>query len=143
MDPLQLAQACAEHMYADDLASQQLGIEIEVVAPGEVVARMAVREDMVNGHDACHGGYIFTLADTAFAFACNAYNQVSVAASASIDFISAARSGELLIARATEVHRGRRGGVYDVRVSGPDGRLVAEFRGRAAALGKPLLASRL
>lgn len=136
---MQLARACAERMFADDLASQSLGIDIEVPAPGRAVATMAVREDMLNGHAICHGGHIFTLADTAFAFACNAYNRVSVAAGATIDFVTPARAGERLRACATEVHRKGRNGVYDVRVNASDGRLVAVFRGRSVTLDKALL----
>lgn len=136
---LVLARACAERMYADDLASQQLGIEIDVELPGTAVATMTVRDDMVNGHDICHGGYIFTLADTAFAFACNAYNRVTVAASASIDFVAPARKGERLEAHAREVHRKGRSGVYDVRVTAANDRLVAVFRGRSVTLEKSVL----
>ncbi|MBT8143181.1 MAG: hydroxyphenylacetyl-CoA thioesterase PaaI [Gammaproteobacteria bacterium] len=138
-DALTVARACAERMYAGDRASQDLGIEIEVVTPGEVRATMVIRPDMVNGHDICHGGLIFTLADTAFAFACNAYDHVSVAAQASIDFLSPGKVGETLVAHATELHRGRRNGLYEVRVNGPGDRLVALFRGRSAGLGKPML----
>lgn len=133
------ARACAERMYADDLASQRLGIAIEVIGPGEVEATMAVREDMVNGHAICHGGYIFTLADTAFAFACNAYDRVTVAGGASIEFLAPARAGDRLRARANEVHRKGRSGVYDVRVSDSQDRLVAVFRGRSVTLDKTLL----
>lgn len=136
---LVLARACAERMYADDLASQQLGIEIEIDRPGSALATMTVREDMVNGHDICHGGYIFTLADTAFAFACNAYNRVTVAASASIEFVVPARRGDRLAARAEELHRKGRSGIYDVRVSDASGRQVALFRGRSVTLDKVLL----
>lgn len=137
-DTLALAKRCADRMYADDLASQRLGIEVEVPAAGAVVATMTVRDDMVNGHDICHGGYIFTLADTAFAFACNAYDRVSVAASATIEFIAPARVGDLLRAEARELHRGGRSGIYDVTVSGPQG-VVAVFRGRSAALNRAVL----
>lgn len=132
---LKLAQDSAARMFADDLASQRLGIDIEVIAPGRVAATMTVREDMVNGHAICHGGYIFTLADTAFAFACNTYGSVAVAASAGIDFIAPARAGERLCAEAAEAHRRTRSGLYDVRVTETEsGRLVALFRGRSVTL---------
>ena len=94
---------------------------------------------MVNSFDVCHGGLIFTLADTAFAFACNAYDRVTVAASANIDFLKPAKRGDTLVATATEEHRGRRSGVYSVRVVNDKGESVALFRGRSAALDESLL----
>lgn len=138
-DQLELARACADHMFAADPASQNLGIEIHIPAAGHATAKMAVTPAMSNGHDVCHGGYIFTLADTAFAFACNAYNQVSVAAGASIEYLAPARVGDQLTASAVERHRGRRSGTYDVEVHDQQQRLVAVFRGRAAILERPLL----
>lgn len=133
-----LASASATAMFADDKASQALGIEITDVHPGAAVAHMSVTESMVNGHDICHGGYLFTLADTAFAFACNTYGRVTVAAGASIEFLQPVKLGDRLCARATEVHRGPRSGIYDVRVwslgADDDERLVALFRGRSATL---------
>jgi len=139
-DPLQLAQACAEKMYAADLASRELGIAINIPKPGSALAAMTVTAKMVNGHDVCHGGYVFTLADTAFAFACNAYNRVSVAATAAIEFLAPVRLDDRLVATATQRHRGRRSGTYDVNVTNQEGELVALFRGRCVALEKPLLA---
>ncbi|MBT8137189.1 MAG: hydroxyphenylacetyl-CoA thioesterase PaaI [Gammaproteobacteria bacterium] len=138
-DDLELARACAAHMFADDRASQELGIAIDIPAAGSATATMSVTPTMINGHDVCHGGYLFTLADTAFAFACNGYNQVSVAAGASIEYLAPVRAGDRLTARAIERHRGRRSGTYDVEVHNQQQRLVAVFRGRAAALGRPLL----
>ena len=138
-DSLQLARACAEKMYADDRASQHLGMEVEIPAPGCAEARMTVLPTMVNGHDICHGGYIFTLADSAFAFACNTYNEVTVAASATIEFLAPGRLGDILTASARESHRGRRSGLYDIRVSNQDEKLIALFRGRSATLKDSIL----
>ena len=103
---------------------------------------MTVTPEMVNGHDVCHGGYIFLLADSAFAFACNCYDEVTVAAGASVDFIAPARLGDELIAIAREAHRGRRSGVYEVEVRTRDERLIALFHGRSVNLGKPILGTK-
>ena len=116
-------------MYARDRAAQQLGIALDAIQPGAAVCLMAVRDDMVNGHGTCHGGIIFTLADSAFAYACNAYNRVTVALGAEIAFIAPARSGEMLTATARERSRAGRTGVYDVEVRNGEGTLVALFRG--------------
>ncbi len=137
-DPQALAEACAAAMYAEDDASQDLGITIANVAPGTAEARMTVTENMVNGHDICHGGFIFTLADTAFAFACNTYGRVTVAAGASIEFLKPVRRGEALTASAVEAYRGQRTGFYDVRVTSAGDRLVALFRGRSATLDEDI-----
>src|SRR5947208_16392141 len=126
-------------MYAADLASRHLGIEISDVEPGRATASMTVREDMVNGHGICHGGFVFTLADTAFAFACNTYDERTVAAGADVTFLEPVASGDRLVARATERARRGRSGVYDVTVTRADGVAVAEFRGRSRSLGRPLL----
>ena len=139
---LELAHACAEQMLADDHSSQHLGTQMRILEPGVAEMRMTVRPTMVNGHNVCHGGYIFTLADSAFAFACNCYDDVTVAAGASIDFIVMAQLGDELTAVAREVHRGRRTGVYQVDVRNQDQQLVAVFRGRSASLGKPILKSK-
>lgn len=138
MNDVDKARRCAEAMWTKDEASRALGIEIEVAAPGSVSATMQVRADMVNGHDVCHGGYLFTLADTAFAFACNAYGKVTVAAGASIDFLRPAKSGDRLTAVAAERHRGGRAGIYDVAVTNQAGETVALFRGRSHATDRPL-----
>ena len=126
-----LAEACAARMYADDRASQGLGMRIDEVSPGRAVLSMSVREDMVNGHDICHGGFIFTLADSAFAFACNSFNRVTVAQGASIDFLRPATRGDRLRAEAKVVNQGSRTGVYDVEVRREDGKLIACFRGNS------------
>src|SRR4051812_10926461 len=139
MDALTLAQQCAHRMYADDKASQALGITISDVAPGAAVATMTIRDDMVNGHGICHGGYVFTLADTAFAFACNTYDDVTVAAGADGTFLEPVHGGIVLAAIAVEVARRGRSGLYDVSVRREDGAVVAEFRGRSRSFGRPLL----
>ena len=126
-----LAETCAQRMYAGDRASRALGMTIERIAPGEAALTMAVRADMVNGHDICHGGFIFTLADSAFAFACNTHGLVTVAQAAKIDFVRPAHNGDVLRAVAHEVHRGGRTGVYDVEVRRADGKLIACFRGNS------------
>jgi acyl-CoA thioesterase len=124
-------------MIRTDRASQNLGLEILDVAPGSVRISMTVRPDMVNGHGLCHGGIIFTLADSAFAFACNSHGEPMVAAGASIEFLAPTSAGEVLTALATEVSRGARHGVYDVRVAKSSGETVALFRGRCARLRLP------
>jgi acyl-CoA thioesterase len=127
-----VAQAVGRAMYDDDNASRALGMVLEEIGPGRARMRMTVRDDMINGHDLCHGGLIFTLADSAFAFACNARNQVTVAAGAEIHFISPARRGETLVAVARERASAGRSGIYDIEVSdSASGRLVALFRGRS------------
>ena len=133
------AKRCAEAMYENDAASQALGIRIEIPGAGEAVAHMTVREDMVNGFGVCHGGLLFTLADTAFAFACNAYDDLTVAAAASIDFLRPARLGDELRAEAREDYRGSKSGFYSVEVRNGGGEVVAVFRGRSASRGERLL----
>ena len=139
IDALQLARACVARMLADDVASRSLGMTVEIPEAGRARVSMQVGDDMVNGHGICHGGYIFTLADSAFAFACNAYDRVTVSAGATIDYLSPAQAGETLVAEASEVKRGRRHGVYDVSVSGADGRPVAVFRGHCIGRDEPVL----
>lgn len=126
-----LAEKVAQGMYQRDRASKALGMTIEATRPGYARLRMEVREDMLNGHETCHGGLIFTLADSAFAFACNACNRVTVALGAQITFIEPAKRGDVLIAEASEQSRTRRTGVYDVEVRTEDGRKIALFRGNA------------
>ncbi|MGI9232977.1 MAG: hydroxyphenylacetyl-CoA thioesterase PaaI [Woeseiaceae bacterium] len=140
MSQLKTAQQCAKTMWASDKASKALGIRIEIRKVGSAAAYMQVRDDMVNGFDICHGGLLFALADTAFAFACNAYDRVTFAASASIEFLRPARLGDELCATAREEHRGSRSGHYAVNVENQDGDLVALFRGRSVSHGEPLLA---
>jgi acyl-CoA thioesterase len=129
-------------MYANDAASQALGMRILDVGPGRARVAMQVREDMVNGHRTCHGGFIFSLADSAFAFACNTYDAVTVAAGASIEFLAPARLGDELIAIAEEQTRSRRTGVYDVTVVNQGGERLALFRGRSHQLDGRVLERR-
>jgi acyl-CoA thioesterase len=139
MNPLDKARACAEKMLGNDQASRSLGIRIEIPEPGSAVATMRVRDDMTNGFDVCHGGILFTLADTAFAFACNAYDDVTLAGGATIDFLRPVFAGDELRALALEEHRGRRCGVYAVEIVNQDGEFVALFRGRSLSRGQALL----
>lgn len=131
MSPTQIAEAVRDDMLEDDHATKALGIVIGAVGPGTSTATMTVRKDMLNGHALCHGGLITTLADSAFAFACNGYNQRTVAHQASITYVAPGRLGDRLTAAAHEVHRAGRNGIYDVRVTNADGELVAEFRGHS------------
>lgn len=137
----ELAQRCAAAMYERDRASQHLGIEIGDVGPGRALARMRVGDHMVNGHNLAHGGYVFLLADNAFAFACNTYDQVTVAAAAEVVFVSAARLGDELVAEAVERTRYGRSGIYDVTVRrASDDAVIAEFRGHSRSRRERLLA---
>jgi len=129
-NPLEQARQAAATMYADDQASQSLGIVIEDVAPGQATARMRVAAAMVNGHAIAHGGYIFLLADTAFAFACNTYGP-TVAGAAEIVFVQTAAEGDELVAEAMERVRFGQSGIYDVTVRNSTGEVVAEFRGHS------------
>jgi acyl-CoA thioesterase len=135
----QLAERVANTLYELDQASQALGIRIVHVGPGYARLSMSVRPDMVNGHRICHGGMVFTLADSAFAFACNSYNENTVAAAASIDFLAPSHQGDELTATATEVWRSRRNGIYEVTVTNQAGTRIALFRGRSARIdGHPV-----
>lgn len=140
-DPQAIAEGCAAAMWARDKASGQLGMAIEHVGPGTAVVTMTVRPYMVNGHDLCHGGFIFTLADSAFAFACNSYNVTTVAASCDIAFVKPARAGETLRATAREVHREGRNGIYDIAVTDGFGAVIAHFRGTSRTIGGPIVAT--
>ena len=139
MDEIDVARRCADLMYSGDRASQALGIEVEVTKAGTAEASMRIREDMVNGLRVCHGGLIFTLADTAFAFACNGYDQQTFAASAHIDFLRPAKLHDQLVATATEDHRGRSTGYYLVKIKNQRNELVALFRGRSVSNGESML----
>ena len=129
------AQSVAERvtavMFARDRASQALGMRVTGVRPGWARVAMPVRADMVNGHGLCHGGLVFALGDSAFAFACNSYNDSTVGAAATIDFLSAAREGDELTAEATELWRTRRNGLYEIVVTNQHGERIALFRGRS------------
>lgn len=124
-------------LYAVDRAAQALGIAVMDAAPGRVRASMTVRPDMLNGHDICHGGFLFTLADTAFAYACNSHGVAMVAAGAGIEFMAPAILGERLVAAASETSRNDRHGIYDVVVANESGEVRAHFRGRCARLRTP------
>ena len=139
MNDLEKARICAEVMSANDSASKALGIEIEIPDPGAAIARMTITESMLNGFAVCHGGHIFALADTAFAFACNAYNRLTLAAGANIDFLRPAHVGDALVATAAERQRGGRTGVYDVQVTNQNDEEVAVFRGKSYATRKPVI----
>lgn len=139
MSPEALARACADAMWAEDAASQGLGMELELVAPGEARMAMTVRPDMVNGHGIMHGGFIFTLADSAFAFACNTYGEKVVAQHCSITFLKPGRLGDRLTAHAVERSRSGRSGIYDIRVTNGSGEIIAEFRGHSRTIGGRLL----
>lgn len=129
MTPQARAEKCAEIMFGDDAATQGLGMTLQSIAPGTAVLTMKIRPDMLNGHGICHGGFIFTLADSAFAFACNSYNQLVVAQQNQITYVTPGAVGETLRAAAAEVSKSGRSGIYDVTVKGADGRTVALFRG--------------
>ena len=146
--PDELARRCAEVMWSTDRASQELGMKLVEVRAGYAVLSMPIAATMVNGHDLCHGGFIATLADSAFAFACNSYDDVTVAAGFDITFVAPGKLGDLLHAVASERTRAGRSGIYDVTVwrgyvpaadGAQDGERVAEFRGRSRSLGRRLL----
>lgn len=133
LSPENVARACADAMWAEDDASKGLGMEIVEIGPGFATLAMRVRPDMVNGQRIAHGGFIFTLADSAFAFACNSHNERVVAAQGQITFIKPGKLGDRLIAEAREVTRGGRSGIYDVRVTVGE-IVIAEFRGHSRVI---------
>jgi acyl-CoA thioesterase len=126
-----LAEAVGAAMYARDPASQGLGMTIDAIGPGHARLSMTVRADMLNGHQTCHGGFIFTLADSAFAFACNSHNHTTVGAACSIDYLAPGREGDVLTATATEQALAGKSGVYDVKVTNQEQRTIALFRGKS------------
>lgn len=130
-DPQALAEAVGAAMYAGDAASQALGMKVVEIAPGYARLTMTVRGDMLNGHKTCHGGFIFALADSAFAFACNSRNVSTVASGCVIDYLAPGYEGDELTAVAQERSLAGRTGVYDITVTNQDGRNVAVFRGRS------------
>ncbi len=134
MTPDELARASADAMWSADTASRGLGMEIVNVAPGRATLTMTVGEAMLNGHEIAHGGFIFTLADSAFAFACNSYGERTVAQHCTISFIKPVAKGDRLVATAREVSRSGRSGIYNVSVS-VNGTVVAEFRGFSRTVG--------
>ena len=134
LSPEDLARACAEAMWKQDDASQGLGMEIVEIGPGQATLKMTVRPHMVNGQRIAHGRFIFTLADSAFAFACNTHNERVVAAQGNISFIRPGKLGDVLVATAHEIARSGRSGIYDVRVTANDV-VIAEFRGHSRSIG--------
>ncbi len=130
----EIATRSAAAMWADDNASKGIGIELGAVTPGGARLSMVVRENMVNGHGICHGGYIFMLADSAMAFASNSRNQRHVAQLAQVSFVAPGRLGMRLVAEAAERHRAERSGIYDVTVRSEDGQVIAEFRGHTRSI---------
>ena len=139
--PQQLADKVREGMFRNDRATQWLGMQVLQVTPGAAVLQMTVRDQMLNGHDICHGGLITTLADSAFAFACNSYNELTVASGFAVDLLAPGRLGDVLTATCHEVSRAGRTGVYDCEVQNQRDERVAVFRGRSyAAKGRPAVA---
>ena len=133
LSPDDLACACAEAMWKEDDASSGLGMEIADIGPGRATLTMTVRPEMVNGQRIAHGGFIFTLADSAFAFACNSHNDRAVAAQGNITFIRPGKLGDKLVATAREISRSGRSGIYDVSVTVGDA-VIAEFRGHSRTI---------
>lgn len=137
----EIARRCGEAMYENDHASQGLGIRIEEIGPGYARMSMTVRQDMLNGYLTCHGGFLFMLADSAFAFSCNSRNDATVAAGCSIEFLRPGRLGDRLIATAREQVLAGRSGIYDVVVENPAGEIVAVFRGKSARIKGEVIGS--
>ncbi len=138
LSPAETAALVGEKLFANDLACQSLGIRLVAIGPGTATLAMTVREDMLNGFQLCHGGFLTALADSAFAFACNSHNELTLAAGLTIDFLAPARAGDLLTAHATEVSLAGRIGVYDVVIANQDGEHVAVVRGRSHRIkGRP------
>lgn len=135
----QLAQRCAQNMYENDAASQALGIKLIQVSCGRATAVMNVKDFMLNGHKTCHGGQIFTLADSAFAFACNSQDQAAVALSCTIDFIHPAFQDDTLTATAEQLHQGGRSGVYQIKITNQNQQLIAIFKGNSARIKQSVL----
>lgn len=129
MTPKERATKCAEVMWENDSASKWLGMKIERVDEGSATLSLEIGETHTNGHNICHGGIIFSLADSAFAFACNSYNQNTVAQHNTITYVAPAKLGDTLIATAKEISKSGRSGIYDVNVSNNHGETIAEFRG--------------
>jgi acyl-CoA thioesterase len=133
-DAAEIARLSAEVMWAEDRGTQGLGMQIVDVGPGRARLALTVAEHMTNGHGTCHGGYIFSLADSAFAFACNSHGQRAVAQHCTITYVSPGRLGMRLVAEAQERQRGERSGIYDVTVRDDAGTVIAEFRGHSRTL---------
>jgi acyl-CoA thioesterase len=138
--PQQTAEFVRVGMFAKDQASKGLGIVVVEISPGHATLTMPVRADMLNGHDICHGGFVATLADSAFAYASNSYNELTVASGFGIDFVAPARLGDELSAACVEVSKAGRSGIYDTEVTNQRGERIAVFRGRSHTIkGKPVV----
>ena len=134
-----IAERAVDALYGRDRASQSLGMSVTTVRPGFAQVTMAVRPDMVNGHGLCHGGLIFALGDSAFAFACNTYDEATVGAAASIDFLASARAGDTLTVEARELWRTRRNGLYEIVIFNGHGERLALLRGRSYRIDGPVV----
>jgi acyl-CoA thioesterase len=136
--PQEIAERVRDGMLKNDRATRAMGMQVVDISPGRATVTMRVREDMLNGHDTCHGGLISTLADSAFAFACNSHGELTVAASITVDFLAPGRKDDMLTAQAHEVSKAGRTGLYDCEVSNQRGERIAVFRGRSHTMkGKP------
>ncbi|MEJ6005394.1 hydroxyphenylacetyl-CoA thioesterase PaaI [Paucibacter sp. AS339] len=141
MTSQEIAEAVLAGMLANDRASKALGMDVLSIGPGSATVAMTVREDMLNGFDICHGGLLTTLADSTFAFACNSYNELTVASGFSIDIVAPSRMGDRLKAVAKEISLAGRTGVYDITITNQADELIAVFRGRSYRIkGKPVVA---
>jgi acyl-CoA thioesterase len=134
MTPLERAKKSAEVMWNNDSASQRLGMQLLDVGVGSATLSMEIKDEHLNGHKICHGGYIFLLADSAFAFAANSYNQLAVAQHNSISYVQPGQKGDVLTARAVEVSRTGRSGIYDVTIENQNGDAIAHFRGHGRTI---------
>ena len=132
----QIAEQCGQKMLESDEASKSLGVSIIAIAPGQATIEMTIRQKMLNGHNTCHGGFLFTLADFAFAVACNSYNKIAVAASCNINFVRPAHVGDVLHASAVESYKSGRNGIYDVTVTDQKQQTIALFRGASRVISQ-------
>ena len=140
LTPQRIAERVRDHMWSTDRASQGLGMEVTAIGPGRCTVTMTVREDMLNGYGTCQGGLMTTLADSCFAFACNAYNEITVAAGFDVQIVAPGKLGDVLTASAVEISKTGRLGVYDVDVRNQRDERVLAFRGRSYTMkGKPVL----
>ena len=140
LSPQQIAERVRDGMLLADRATRAMGMEVTDIAPGTATLTMRVHEDMLNGHDTCHGGLITTLADSAFAFGCNSYNEMTVASGIVVDFLAPAHEGDRLVAECHEVSRSGRTGVYDIKVTNQHGKAVVVMRGRSHTIkGRPVV----
>ena len=141
MTPQQLAETCAATLWGPDTCSQWLGMQLEEVRPGYARIRMKIKPEFLNGHGICHGGLMFTLADSTFAFACNSHNVPAVAAGCSIEFLKPVQGGDTLTATGQEQTLSGRHGIYDIRLTNAAGEVVALFRGKSAQLKGVIIAN--